>query len=56
MNFLIDAHLPRRMAAWLSAAGQDAAHTLDLPDANRTTDLTCSGSGRRSFCSFRQAT
>ena len=38
MNFLIDAHLPRRMAAWLSAAGCDAVHTLDLPDANRTTD------------------
>lgn len=38
MNFLIDAHLPRRMAAWLTAAGCDAVHTLDLPDGNRTTD------------------
>lgn len=38
MNFLIDAHLPRRMAAWLTAAGFDARHTPDLPDANRTTD------------------
>lgn len=38
MNFLIDAQLPRRMEAWLTAAGCDAIHTRDLPDANRTTD------------------
>jgi predicted nuclease of predicted toxin-antitoxin system len=38
MSFLIDAQLPRRMAAWLTAAGCDAVHTLDLPDGNRTTD------------------
>lgn len=38
MNFLVDAHLPRRMVAWLVAAGCDAVHTLDLPDRNRTTD------------------
>ena len=38
MNFLVDAQLPRRMAAWLIAAGCDAKHTLDLPDGNRTTD------------------
>jgi predicted nuclease of predicted toxin-antitoxin system len=38
MNFLVDAQLPRRMAAWLAAAGSNAVHTLDLPDANRTTD------------------
>jgi predicted nuclease of predicted toxin-antitoxin system len=38
MNFLIDAQLPRRMCAWLTAAGCDAVHTLDLPDGNRTTD------------------
>lgn len=38
MNFLVDAQLPRRMTAWLAAAGCDAVHTLDLPDANRTTD------------------
>ena len=38
MNFLVDAQLPRRMAAWLTAAGCDAVHTLDLPDGNRTTD------------------
>lgn len=38
MNFLVDAQLPRRMAAWLTAAGCDAVHTLDLPNASRTTD------------------
>ncbi|HTU18072.1 MAG TPA: DUF5615 family PIN-like protein [Gemmataceae bacterium] len=38
MNFLVDAQLPRRMTAWLTAAGCDAVHTLDLPDGNRTTD------------------
>lgn len=38
MNFLVDAQLPRRMSAWLAAAGCDATHTLDLPDKNRTTD------------------
>lgn len=26
------------MARWLAAGGNDAIHTLDLPDANRTTD------------------
>ncbi len=39
MKFLVDAQLPRRMAAWLVAAGCDALHTLDLPDGNRTTDF-----------------
>ena len=38
MKFLIDAQLPRRSVAWLTAAGCDAIHTLDLPDGNRTTD------------------
>jgi predicted nuclease of predicted toxin-antitoxin system len=38
VNFLVDAQLPRRMTGWLTAAGCDAVHTLDLPDANRTTD------------------
>jgi predicted nuclease of predicted toxin-antitoxin system len=38
MNFLVDAQLPRRMTAWLTAQGCDARHTLDLPDGNRTTD------------------
>jgi predicted nuclease of predicted toxin-antitoxin system len=38
MNFLMDAQLPQRMIAWLTAAGCSAVHTLDLPDGNRTTD------------------
>lgn len=38
MNFLVDAQLPRRMTAWLTAGGCNAIHTLDLPDANRTSD------------------
>jgi predicted nuclease of predicted toxin-antitoxin system len=38
MKFLVDAQLPRRLAHLLRDAGHDAAHTLDLPDGNRTTD------------------
>ncbi len=38
MNFLLDAHLPRRIAVRLSERGHDTIHTLDLPRANRTTD------------------
>jgi predicted nuclease of predicted toxin-antitoxin system len=38
MKFLVDAQLPRGMVGWLTAAGCDAVHTLDLPDGNRTTD------------------
>ena len=43
MNFLIDAHLPRRMAGWFAAAGCGAKHTLDLPLANRTPDKDITG-------------
>lgn len=39
MKFLVDAHLPRRLALKLRAAGHDALHTLDLPRGNRTTDI-----------------
>lgn len=38
MKFVVDAQLPRRIALWLREHGHDALHTLDLPDANRTTD------------------
>lgn len=38
MNFLVDAQLPRRLTRLLSQAGHDALHTLDLPEANRTSD------------------
>lgn len=40
MKFLIDAQLPRRLAAHFRQAGLEATHTLDLPDGNRTTDRT----------------
>jgi hypothetical protein len=43
MNFLVDAQLPRRMTAWLAAAGCNAIHTLDLPNKNRTTPLWLRG-------------
>lgn len=38
MKFLVDAQLPRRFASWLSEAGHDALHTLDLPRKNLTSD------------------
>jgi predicted nuclease of predicted toxin-antitoxin system len=38
VKFLVDAQLPRRAVGWLTAAGCDAVHTLELPDGNRTTD------------------
>jgi predicted nuclease of predicted toxin-antitoxin system len=38
VRFLVDAHLPRRLAHRLAAAGHEAIHTLDLPAGNRTSD------------------
>ena len=38
MNFLIDANLPRRLVNIFQERGQDAVHTLDLPDGNLTSD------------------
>ena len=38
MNWLVDAQLPARLAQRLRERGEDAIHTLDLPDGNRTTD------------------
>ena len=38
MKFLVDAHLPRRLAHRLQKLGHDARHTLDLPLANQTPD------------------
>ena len=40
MKFVVDAQLPRRAVNWLTAAGYDAVHTLDLPGGNRTPDAT----------------
>lgn len=38
MKFLVDAQLPKRLAARLQAANHDALHTLDLPQQNWTRD------------------
>jgi len=38
MKFMVDAHLPRRLAASLKWWGHDVLHTLDLPSGNRTPD------------------
>ena len=38
MKFLVDAHLPKRLANFLSAKGHDAIHTRDLSEGNRTPD------------------
>lgn len=38
MNFLVDAHLPRRLCRVLERYGHTATHTLDLPRQNKTDD------------------
>jgi predicted nuclease of predicted toxin-antitoxin system len=38
VKFLIDAHLPRRLARRLCEFGHDAVHTLDLPNGNASSD------------------
>jgi predicted nuclease of predicted toxin-antitoxin system len=38
MKFLVDDQLPRRLTKWLTGQGCDALHTLDLPQANASTD------------------
>lgn len=38
IRFLVDAHLPKRLARTLQAAGYDTLHTLDLPAGNATKD------------------
>jgi predicted nuclease of predicted toxin-antitoxin system len=38
MKFLVDAHLPRRLAHLLVESGFEAVHTLDMPLGNRTPD------------------
>lgn len=38
MKFLVDAQMPRSLAEFLTQNGLDALHTLDLPDANATSD------------------
>lgn len=38
MKFIVDAQLPKSLAAFLSRNGHEAFHTLELPDKNKTTD------------------
>ena len=38
MNWLIDAQLPHHLADLLNRLDQNAVHTIDLPEANRTSD------------------
>ena len=38
MKFLVDAQLPRHLAASLKWSGHDVLHTLDLPSGNCTPD------------------
>ena len=38
MRFLIDAQLPKQLSDFLNQKGFDSIHTLQLPDANRTSD------------------
>jgi predicted nuclease of predicted toxin-antitoxin system len=38
MKFLVDAHLPRRLARWMNDSGHDCFHTLNLPLKNKTPD------------------
>jgi predicted nuclease of predicted toxin-antitoxin system len=35
---MVDAQLPRKLAALRASLGHEALHTLDLPDQNRTGD------------------
>lgn len=39
MKFIVDAHLPSRLAKWLNNNGHDAVHTSVLPDKNETEDI-----------------
>jgi predicted nuclease of predicted toxin-antitoxin system len=38
MKFLVDAHLPYRIALFLRSSGYDAIHTQDLPLKNKISD------------------
>jgi len=38
MKFLVDAQLPKHFCGWLTEAGHEAIHTLDLPQGNSTPD------------------
>ena len=38
MKFIVDAQLPKALSDFINFKGQDAIHTLDLPDKNKTQD------------------
>lgn len=38
MKFIVDAHLPKRLARHLATFGHDVLHTLDLPQKNEIKD------------------
>jgi predicted nuclease of predicted toxin-antitoxin system len=38
MKFLVDAQLPKSLSDFLISKGHDSVHTLELPNANLTTD------------------
>ena len=52
MNWLVDAQLPSRLARRLRERGEDAIHTLDLPDGNRTTDAVILAVARATTASW----
>ena len=39
MKFIVDAQLPRSLAAFLRGQGFDVIHTCELPNGNETTDV-----------------
>ena len=39
MKFIVDAHLPRRIATLFRFSGHNALHTLGLPNGNRSTEM-----------------
>ncbi len=39
MRFVVDAQLPKSLAAFLREQGHDAIHTSELPKGNETTDI-----------------
>ncbi len=38
MKWIVDAQLPKKLAAYVREQGDDAVHTLDMPNGNATSD------------------
>lgn len=47
MKILLDAQLPRSLVKQLEPMGCDVLHTFDLPEGNRSSDLTISSAADR---------